>query len=103
MCWILTIAALRGTLQRMFLSSVHPSGVWMHIQAPPHALILAPAVAEKEGRSHTEKIPPVHTNDCQHNTATVLITGRGKMPQSDILFVLISLLIQSGDVQQPFC
>lgn len=52
----------------------------------------------EEGRSHTEKIPPV-----QHNTATVLITGRGKMPQSDILFVLISLLIQSGEVQQPFC
>lgn len=31
---ILTIAALRGTLQQMFLSSVHPQWGWMHVQVP---------------------------------------------------------------------
>lgn len=31
---ILTIVALRGTLQQMFLSSVHPRWGWMHVQVP---------------------------------------------------------------------
>lgn len=67
---------------------------------PPPVLILAPAGAGKEDHSHTETTPPVHTNNCQHNTTTAMIIGRAKMPHILTLFVLTILLIQPGVVQQ---
>ena len=50
---------------------------------PLPALILAPAWEEKEDQSHPENSPPVHTINCQHNTATVLFIDSGWMLQSD--------------------
>lgn len=64
-------------------------GVNVH-PGPLPALILTPARAEKEARSHTEISPPVQTNNCQHNT--VLITGRGDVSQSNRLFIIVIAL-----------
>ena len=78
MCWILTIAAVRGgTSADVSQFSASLVGVDAH-PGPLPALILAPAGPEKEDHSHTETSPPVHTNNCQH---TELITDTGRMPQ----------------------
>lgn len=65
---------------------------------PLPGLILAPAGTEKEDHSHTETSPPVHCDHCQHNTATVLITARGRMSQSDTLS-----FNQSQSIQVIYC